>query len=234
MRWLPLLLLGTAAAAPAAERKLFVSAFDRVRVNGSFRVEIVTGGAPRGTLSGDPRRLDGVEVKQEGSTLYVRRNSGRWDEQPRGPAGQPVTVTLATPTLAGAYLIGPGALAVTGMKGDRLDLSIAGTGSISVADAQGRELNATTIGTGRIAVAGRAGKARLLVNGAGGVDAGKLETDELTVRLDGPGEVAGRARYTATLVNTGLGRIAVTGTAKCLVKAQAGGPVTCGAAASAR
>lgn len=229
MRYLVLLLLALAAAAPAAERKLFVSTFDRLRVDGPFQVVVVTGGSPRGSIAGDPRQLDGVDVRQEGRTVHVRRSVGKWQEQPRAAPTQPVVVTLATPSLAAAYLIGPGAIGVTGMKGARIDLSVAGTGGIAVTGADAAELNATTIGNGRITVAGRAGKARLLVNGAGGVQADRLETDELTVRLDGPGEVAARARYTADLTNTGLGRIAVGGAAKCTVKAAAGGPVTCGA-----
>lgn len=224
-----LLLLTLAAPAQAADRKLFVSTFDQLRVSGPFRVVVATGRSPGGTMAGDPRQLDGVEVRQEGNTVFVRANAGGWGEQPDAPARAPVTVTLSTPSLSAAYLIGSGAVSVAGMKARRIDLSVAGTGTLTVAGADATELNATTIGTGRVMLAGRTVKARLLVNGAGGVDAGKLEADELNVRLDGPGEVAARARYTATLVNTGLGRIAVVGPAKCSVKAAAGGPVTCGA-----
>lgn len=224
------LLLLAPAAATAAERKLFVSTFDRLRVEGPFQVVVTTGRSPGGAIAGEPRQFDGVEVRQEGNTVFVRRNASRWEEQPGGAPTRPVVVTLATPALNAVNLIGSGAVSVAGMKASRVDLSIAGTGTIAVAGADATALNATTIGTGRITVAGRATRARLLVNGAGGVDAGTLETDELTVRLDGPGEVAGRARYTASLVNTGLGRITVAGSAKCLVKAEAGGPVTCGAA----
>lgn len=229
MRYLALSLLALAAIAPAAERKLFVSTFDRLRVDGPFQVVVVTGRSPRGSIAGDARELDGVDVRQDGRTLHVRRGVGTWQEQPRAAPTQPVVVTLATPSLAAAYLIGPGAIGVTGMKGARIDLSVAGAGGIAVTGADAAELNATTIGNGRIAVAGRAVRARLLVNGAGGVQADKLETDELTVRLDGPGEVTARARRAADLTNTGLGRIAVAGPARCTVKAAAGGPVTCGA-----
>ena len=84
MRFPLLLLIGVAAAAPAAERKLFISTFDRLRVDGPFRVVVTAGHSPMGTISGDPRQLDGVEVRQEGGTVIVRRNAQRWDEQRRG------------------------------------------------------------------------------------------------------------------------------------------------------
>ena len=229
MRYAALLLIAAAAAAPAAERKLFVSTFDRLRVDGPFRVVVTTGRSPGGTITGSPAQLDGVEVRQEGATVFVRRTASRWDEQPRAAAGEPVMVTLATPALGAVTLIGPGAVSVTGLKARRVDLSIAGTGTIAVTGVEAAELNATSIGTGRVTLAGRTTKARFVVNGAGGVDAGKLDADELNVRLDGPGEVSARARFTANLVNTGLGRIAVAGPARCSVKADAGGPVTCGA-----
>ncbi len=228
MRMLILLSLAVATAASAAERKLFVSSFDRLRVDGPFRVDVVTGRSPAGRITGDPRQLDGVEVRQEGDTLVVRRTSARDEELPRGDGAQPVIVTLATPTLAGAYLVGTGALSIAGMTGDRIDLSIAGAGTIGVTGADAAALNATSIGTGRITIAGRAASARLLVNGAGGVQADKLDAGELTVRLEGPGEIVARARYNAAVTNTGLGRIAVAGSPKCMVKAVTSGSVTCG------
>lgn len=227
MRSLILLCLAAATAAPAAERKVFVSSFDRLRVSGPFRVDVVTGRSPSGRVVGDPRQLDGVEVRQDGNVLVVRAINGRNDEA-RDPAALPVTVTLVTPSLAAVALVGSGAVSVAGMKADRVDLSVAGTGTLGVAGADAIELNATTIGTGKITVAGRATRARFVVNGAGNLVATGLDAGELTVRLDGPGEVAARAKFIANVTNTGLGRVAVAGTAKCQVKAVTTGSVVCG------
>lgn len=233
MRTLILLCLAVPTIAPAAERKVFVSSFDRLRVNGPFRVEVVTGRSPAGRIAGDPRTLDAIEVRQDGNILVVRAIGGRTDgdggEGGRDPATQPVTVMLVTPSLAGVALVGSGAVGVTGMKADRVDLSVAGTGTIGVTGADAIELNATTIGTGKITVAGRAVRARYVVNGAGNVAAAALEAGEVTVRLDGPGEVAARAQFIANVTNTGLGRVSVAGKAKCQVKAVTTGSVTCGA-----
>lgn len=231
---LPLSLLVPAAmsaTASAAERRPFVTSFDRVRIEGPFAVTIATGQSPGARVSGDAAALDTVEVRQDGATVVIRRQSGRWQESGQAVQTQPIAVTLGTPTLQSVSVLGTGVAAVTGMNGGRLDLSVAGTGSIAVADANGAQLKATTIGSGRIDVAGRADKVSLSVNGAGTIHADQLDATELTVRLDGPGEVTARARYTAAVTNTGLGRIAVMGTPKCQVRADAGGPVTCGAGA---
>ena len=228
MRMLALVVIGCACAAPAAERKPFVSSFQRLRVEGSLRVVVNNGQSPGGRITGDARLLDDIEVRQDGATVVVRRRRPASTSTSAPATIQPVVITLATPALAAAYLIGDGALEVTGMKGPRLDVSVSGTGTIAAAGVLGTELNATTLGAGRITLAGRVSRARILVNGVGGVDASALDAGELTVRLDGPGEVGARARLTADLVSTGLGRIAVAGAAKCQVRAPAGGTVLCG------
>lgn len=229
-----LLLALLAAPATAAERPVFVASFDRLRVEGPFRVTVAAGRSASARISGDPDLLDRVEVRLDGTTLVVRASIERWQEQPRAQGTAPVVVTLATPTLSSAIVIGGGELAVTGARAARLDLSVTGSGSIALTGANAEQANATVIGSGRIALAGRAAKARLLVNGAGKIDAVALDASELVVRVDGPGETLGRARYTATVTNVGLGHVAIAGTPRCIVRSDAGGPVQCGAAGAAR
>jgi hypothetical protein len=227
-----LALVGVAGATSAAERRVQITSFERIRVEGPFQVTIATGRSPTAVVSGDARRLDGVEVRVDGRTLVLRaRLEGRSDAR---EAQAPIAVTLGTPTLAAASLLGGGALAVTGGRTQRLDLSIAGAGAIAWTGADADQVNATVIGNGQITLGGRAGRARLMVNGAGKVDADTLSVGDLTVLVDGPGEALARARFTATVTNTGLGRVAVAGSPKCTVRNAAGGPVSCGISAAPR
>lgn len=225
LRILPILLL--VAPAAAAERKLSISSFERVRVEGAFQVGVTTGRSPSAVVSGDADALERIEVRLDGTTLVVRNRQEKWTG--RAP-GSPLTVTLGTPVLVAAHVIGGGALTVTGARAQRLDLSVAGAGGIAVTGVDAEQANATVIGNGRIAVAGRAVRARLLLNGAGKIEADGLLASELTVRVDGPGELTARARYTANVTNSGLGRVTVAGAPKCVVRSGAGGPVVCGAA----
>lgn len=230
MRILFALLLLVPAATQAADRRVFITSFDRIRVEGPFQVTVATGRAAGATISGDTRQLERTEVRVDGTTLVVRPAQ----DDVRGFTPQAtgvMRVTLTTPGLKAATLLGGGALAVTGGgRAARLDLSVAGTGSIGWTGADAEQVNTTVIGNGAVTLAGRAGAVRLTINGAGRIDAAALDARELTVRVDGPGEAQAQARYTATVNNTGLGRVTVTGSPKCIVRSAAGGPVTCGVA----
>ena len=211
-------------SAQAAERRVDLSSFQKLRVEGPFLVTLTTGPSPRGLLSGETEALRGVETRLSDGTLVVRRIAGDGASS-RGVG--PVTLTLTAPPLSAITVIGGAQVTAEGMQGAALTLSIAGAGEIRVDRAEGDQLNATlgpaklTIGGGRVA------KARLLANGPVALAANGLEAGDLFVTLEGPGEIDARARYTATVTNAGLGRVTVEGTAKCRI--MGGGPVRCGA-----
>lgn len=210
-----------------AARNVGVGSFNRVRITGPVAVTF-TVGSPRAVVSGDPRMVERVELRAEGTTLTVRIGGGVWGAGARAAPGGPVAVALSAPSLSSASVFAGGRLEAGRMRGQRIDLSVSGSGEIRVADAAADQLRAAITGTGAIAVAGRAGKASLLTNGAGRIDAEKLLADELTVTLEGPGETRAAARYAAQVRNTGLGSVTVAGEAKCTVSAPGGGTVRCG------
>lgn len=218
---LPLaLLLPTAAA--AADRRVDVASFDRVRAAGPLDVRIAEG-PPSAVVSDD--NAGRVEVRQDGATLSVRFSGlGRGG---RPPARAPV-VRLAGRGVSAVSAAAGAGVRVDRMRGARIDLSVTGPGGVRVADARGDDLTATLVGDGAVEVAGKAARARLVANGAGRIDAGMLDAGDLVVRLDGPGEVRARARYTAQVSDGGLGAVSIAGRPKCQIRAPAGGPVACG------
>lgn len=221
-------LLGLAAPANAADRRFAVGSFDRVRVDGPFDVRITTGASPRASVSGDGDLVERVDIAAEGNTLVVRARRDRWAERPTKAATTPLTVTLSTPALATIVVLAGARVRVNRMVAPRIALSVGGSGTIAVAGIVSDRLTATLIGAGGLTLAGRAGVALLSTNGPGSIDAAGLQADDLTVRLDGNGETKVAARYTATITNVGIGRVIVAGSPKCVVKADAGGPVSCG------
>jgi hypothetical protein len=221
-----LLLLISPGVASAADRTVGIGSFERLRVEGPFRVTVAAG-PPRVQVSGDRRAIDEVDVRAEGGTLVVRMGSNGWGEQPTA-TDAPLTITLSASALVGVTVIGAADVTVARMKGQRVDVSVSGTGNIALAAVDADQLNLTVIGSAGIKASGHAAKARLLTNGPGTIDAGALATDDLFVRLDGAGETKAQARFSAQVVNTGLGRVTVVGNAKCSIKASAGGPVSCG------
>lgn len=226
----PLLLLATAVPANAADRVWNIGSFDRVRVDGPFEVRIATGASPRATASApEPALLERLRLTNEGGTLSLRLDRGTGDRAGRGAGAVPV-FTLSTTQLRSVALLSGAKVSVTRVKGERVDLSVTGTGTLSVDEVAADQIVASVIGSGAIRLAGRAGKARLLTNGPGSIDASGLSAGDLFVSLDGAGETRAAARYSAEINSTGMGRVSVSGSPKCVVRAAAGGPVTCGAA----
>jgi hypothetical protein len=235
MRYLAaLILLAGPASLSAAEKRVGLSSFDRVRITGPIEARIVPG-SPAATLSGDPKTMERVELRVEGTTLNLRLTGPGWnlrggDDAKVSRVG-PVTVTLSTPRLSGVAVFAGTRLTAARMAGERVDLSVSGAGAITVDQVvSADQLSATVIGAGELVLAGKARRVRLTTNGPGRIDAGALAADELSVRLDGTGETLARARYRAQVSNTGIGTVSVAGAPKCEVLAPAGGTVTCGAA----
>ena len=225
-----LALLIPAAPAAAADRTIGIGSFSRLRVDGAFEVHVTTG-SPAARISGDRAVIEAVDVHVDGTTLTVRRNvGGRWSEQDQRASATPIVITLATPGLAAAAVIGNARVAIDRMAAPRVDLSLTGAGGITLGGVKADTVTVQVIGAGAVVLAGRAGTARLLTNGPGTIDAGGLDAGDLTVRLDGLGTTKAQARYTAAVASTGLGTVTITGAAKCTVRALAGSPVTCGAA----
>lgn len=224
-----LLMLLAAMPVAAADRTIGTGSFRTVRISGPYEVRIEAGTSPRVTVSGDRRAIDSVEVRVDGDVLAVRAaDEAQWGEQRGGASWAPPVVTLTTPGLSSASSFGGARLTIARMAGDRVDLAISGAGAIAVADLRTPQLNATLVGSGSMILAGRADRARLVTNGAGTVDAGALDAGELTVHLDGTGETKARARYSAEVVDSGIGSVTILGNPKCTVRQGGGGPVRCG------
>ena len=222
-------LLLFAAPASAADRAFTVTNFDRIRVEGPFEVQVtIANNGAAAKARGEPNVLDNLSIEVQGGTLIVRKGSSGWGERGKVDGPAPV-ITLTAPALRGASVIGGGKVTIAGnVRTVRLDLQVSGNGSIDVRGIDADDTNVTMIGAGNVALAGKSARARLQTNGAGVIAAIPLMVGNLIVRLEGPGETQVSARLTADLTSTGLGRIVVAGNAKCIVRAQAGGPILCG------
>lgn len=225
-------MLGAGPAA-AADRTYSVSSFERIRIDGPFRVDLTLGKSPAAVAQGDTRNTDRLDLRVEGDVLVVRAAPGAWEEQAnsadatRSPA---ITVIrLSTPTLRGAVVVGGGQLTISGpLRGQRIDLSLTGTGSLTASAIATDQLIALVTGSGTLTLAGTAAKARLSGNGTTRIQAGNLVAGDLTVRTDGNGETVARARYTANINAAGVGAVTVYDAPTCVVNKNVQGPVSCG------
>lgn len=215
------------ATASAAERDYSVTDFDRIRVEGPYRVTLATGRSPGARAYGTQAAIEAVAVELQGRTLIIRRNSQTWGGYPGKSAG-PVEVRVTGYNLRTAILNGAGSLTVDALKGQSLDLTVAGSGVLVVGKVEADRLTVSVVGNGRAQVGGKAAMAQFALRGAGLIDAAGLVAKDVRIAADGPGDVRVAALSTATVTASGTGNILVEGRPACTVKAAGSGTVTCG------
>jgi hypothetical protein len=228
-RTLPLALLALAAAvpAPAAERSYSITDFDRVQVDGPYRVTLTTGRSSAARAEGSTEALDHLSVDVQGGTLRVRRNRSAWGGYPGEGAG-PVTISLTTRDLRDAAVVGSGSLDIDRARGLRVDLSVSGSGRLTIGSVDADNLVVGLLGGGRITVAGRAKQFRATVQGSGDLAASGLSVDDAQIASDTAGSVAVAVAKTAKVIATGPGDVEIIGSPSCTVEAKGSGQVICG------
>lgn len=227
MKTLPPLALLILAAAPAhaAERSFSVTSFDRVRVDGPFRVTVSTGVAPFASVSGSAAAIDRVSLAVHGRTLVVRSNPSSWGGYP-GEAIGPVEIRVGTHELAAAFLNGAGALAIDRVKGLTFDLSLQGSGSVAIGDAAVDQLKVGISGAGSATLSGAAPKVTAVVRGTSTLDASALAASDATLGAEGASVIKASASGTAKVDARGTASVEISGNPACTVTAQGSAVVT--------
>jgi hypothetical protein len=229
-RTLPLALLAFAAVpAAAAERTYSITDFDKIQVDGPYRVTLTTGRSSGARAEGSAEALDHVSIDVQGGTLRVRRNRSAWGGYPGAGAG-PVAVTLTTRDLRSAAVVGSGSLGIDRARGLRVDLSVSGSGRLDVAALDSDTLVVGLLGGGRITLAGRTKQLRASIQGSGDLAAAGLSADSAQIGSDTAGSVAVAVVRTAKVTSTGAGDVEILGSPTCTVEAKGSGRVSCGEA----
>ncbi|HEU4499027.1 MAG TPA: head GIN domain-containing protein [Sphingomicrobium sp.] len=225
--WLPALCMAAIAASPAmaAERNFSVTSFDRVRVDGPYKVKLTTGVPPFAVATGSAIAIDRVSVSVEGRTLIVRQNPGSWGGYP-GEAPGPVEIEVGTHELSQAWLNGSGTLAIDRIRGLTFDLALQGSGSAAIGDADVDQMKIGISGAGSVTISGKAPKLTAVVRGTSTLDAAGLAAKDALVGAEGPSDVRVLATATAKVDARGTTSVAVGGNPSCTVKAEGSAVVT--------
>lgn len=214
------------AVASAAERTYSIADFERIRVVGPFRVDLITDRMTTARAKGTPDALDRVRLDVQGRTLFVRldrSNFGTPDSMT-----PPAVITIRAPAVREASIAGSGLLSVSGMKGLRVSAIVEGSGSLSVTNVDADRMDVGVIGTGVASLSGKVRSASVTARGAASVKASALQSDDLSVTWESAGDGAFAARRTAKVTSIGTGNVAVTGNAACTVTNAGNGEVACG------
>lgn len=217
------------ASAPvaAADRLYPVTDFDRVRVEGPFRVTLATGRSTSAGVSGDPRAIDALSLEVQGRTLRIRPNRSSWGGFP-GQASGPVAITLATRDLRGVQIDGSAVVTIDKVQGLRFDATLAGNGRLAIGNVRADTLKLALTGGGTLSLAGQAKSLKARISGAGNMDAAGLVTDDADIVGDTSGSIAVSVTRAAKIVASGAGDVTIGGKAACTVERLGPGTVRCG------
>ena len=216
---LALALFAASAPASAAERSFSVTSFDRIRVEGPYRVKLTTGVAPFARATGSGLAIDRLSVAVQGRTLVVSNNASAWGGYP-GQAIGPVELEVGTHDLSQAWLNGSGALAIDKVKGLSFDLALQGSGSVAIGNASVDQLKLAVSGVGTVTVAGTAPRLTAIVRGTSSLDAAALATKDAVVGAEGPSTVKVSASNSVKIDARGIASVEVAGNPACTVNAQ--------------
>ena len=206
-----------AVPANAATRNFGITGFEKVRVDGPFKVKLTTGVAPFATATGSPQALDRVAVEVRGNTLVVHSNLDSWGGYPGKDSG-PVEISLGTHDLSAAWLNGSGAIAIDRVRGLSFDLSVQGSGAGQIGQVNVDQLNVSVVGTASAKLAGQAAKMTTVIRGVSSLDAAALATKDATLGADGAATIAANVDNSVTVDATGPATVNIAGGPSCTLR----------------
>lgn len=206
-----------AAPAGAATRNFGITSFEKVRVDGPFKVTLTTGVAPFARATGSAAALDRVAIDVRGNTLVVHNNLDSWGGYPGKDVG-PVEISLGTHDLSAAWLNGSGSLAIDRVKGLSFDLSVQGSGAGEIARASVDQLNVSVVGTASARLAGRAAKLTAVIRGISSLDAAALSSKDATLGADGAATIAANVTDSVTVDASGPATVRLNGSPSCTLR----------------
>lgn len=205
-----------ASPATAATRNFGVESFTKIRVDGPYKVIVVSGIAPFAKASGSPAAIDRVAIDVRGDTLLVHSNPS-WGGYPGVDPG-PVEVSIGTHDLDSVSVMGAGSVAINRAKGLRFSLSVQGSGLASIDDVEVDQLSVNLAGTASARLAGHSGKMTALVRGLSALDAGRLSAQTADLSADGTATIEATVTDTARVSAWGPATIRLGGRPTCDLK----------------
>ncbi|MBQ0934968.1 head GIN domain-containing protein [Ideonella paludis] len=183
-----------------------VSAFSKLRLEGSFTVEAKQANAAQVSVRADDNLVDHIETVVDGDTLVVRsKPKASWRTT------SPMVVHVSFAQLQGAELRGSGDLNIRSLQADRFSASVSGSGDMRIEGAQLGGLTASLAGSGDLNATGTAQQVDAHVAGSGDVELSKLQARQARVNLAGSGDVSVHAAESVDVNIVGSGDVQVWG-----------------------
>ncbi len=208
----------SAAPAGAATRNLGITSFEKLRIEGPFRITVKTGIPPFARAVGSQSSLDRVTVEMRGTTLIIRNAQASTRNGDLGKDTGTVDIYLGTHELNSAWLTGSGTMAIDRVKGLKFDLSVSGSGGAQIAEAAVDQMTISVIGTGSAAVAGSADQVTANIRGISSLDAGGLAAHDALITVDGAATVDASVSNAVKVTADGPATIRLSGRPSCTLR----------------
>jgi hypothetical protein len=209
--------LALCAPADAATRNFGITSFEKVRIEGPYKVVLTTGIAPFARATGSAVALDRLAIEVRGNTLVVHGNLSTGGGYPNQNAG-PVEISLGTHDLSSAWLSGAGTLAIDKVRGLSFDLSSQGSGSVGIGRVDVDQLNVSVVGTASAVLAGRAAKMTAVIRGISSLEASGLSTKDATIGAEGAATIKANVTNAVTVDGNGPTSITLAGRPSCTLR----------------
>ena len=206
-----------ASPADAATRNFGITSFEKVRVEGPFKVRLSTGVAPYAMASGTRAAIDRVAIEMRGNTLLVHANASSWGGYP-GQNDGPVVIDIGTHDLSSAWLNGSGSIAIDKIKGLSFDLSVQGSGAAAIGQTEIDQLNISIGGTASASLSGHAARVTAVVRGVSSLDAVNLAVKDATIGAEGTATVAANVSNSVKVDGNGPITVRFTGGPACTLR----------------
>lgn len=203
--------------ASAATRNFGITGFEKVRVEGPYRIVLATGVAPFARATGSPAALDKVAIEVRGNTLVVHNSQASWGGFPATDSG-PVEIALGTHDLRSVWLNGSGTIAIDRAKGLSFDLSVQGSGGGSIGKVDVDQLNLNLGGTASATLGGQALKMTAVVRGNSSLDAAGLKVTDAVLGAEGAATVKADIRNAVKIDGSGPATITLAGKPACTLR----------------
>lgn len=213
------LIAATAIASPAsaATRNFGITGFEKIRVDGPYKVILTTGVAPFARASGSSAAIDKVAIDVRGNTLVVHSSQSAASGYPGANAG-PVEIMLGTHDLTSAALNGSGTLVIDRVTGLSFDLSVQGSGVGTIGRVRVDQLKISLGGTASATLAGQAAKLTAVVRGLSTLDAAALKTNDATLGAEGAATIRADVRNSVKLDASGPATVTLSGKPACTAR----------------
>lgn len=216
------------SASQAKDRKLLISSFEDIVVEGDLIVNIITGKSPSAIASGDRNAIDSLRMSQSADQLTLTQTNIIYaNDSARN--NSPLSITITNRSLRNITMRGSGQLTINDLRQTGYSrIKIFGSGQVTISRVAISALDVAISGNARLSLgSGKIRDAKVSIDGSGGYIAAGVDHGILSLSQNGAAETTANVLDRASISNSGAGIITITGKGKCDISRSGIGSIKC-------